>query len=157
MNYYFDGNKREGTILSIINSLSTLRGIKSVQRYVPSIKDYMAVPVDMCPYVSVIALLPQPQDEEQIICPQNVLQCSMDIQIWFFGIDTTEPDSAISYWYEILLNRLYTDPTFDGNVESCLIRPNPDTRINPPYFAFMFDIETTIILNTFNDDLLYMP
>lgn len=142
MDYDLTENKRENIILRVIAIIEGIDGIVTVNRTIPSLQEYFAMPESMCPYVAVVSKLPIPRDYEVISCPNEVFAIEMNIEIWFFGYDNEMPDSGISFWHNEICQALYTNPTLGGLIEGITIMPESDKNISMPNYAFLLNLKT---------------
>ncbi len=139
---------REQILVKVETILNNIDAINSVKRKViSSVQELKEIPFPLFPVTYMTAGLPVPKGGGYVTLRESgessKVRSILSINLRTYGLDKSDPDTAISSLAEDIYSGLYADPTVGALAESVTVRLQRETLFFEPFYRFdmIFDVE----------------
>jgi|GEM_PF-1337764 len=132
---------REQILVQVKAILEAVTAVGSVKRKViASFTELKGTPFPSFPVVFMTAGLPVPKDGGYITLRESgqssKVRSILSINLRTYGLDKSNPDTALSSVAEDIWDGLYADPTVNGLAEAVTVIPMRETLFFEPFYRF---------------------
>jgi hypothetical protein len=132
---------REQILLRVKTVLEAVTVVGSVKRKViSSFVELKDIPFPSFPVVFMTAGLPVPKNGGYVTLRESSqsskVRSVLSINLRTYGLDKSDPDSAVSTVAEDIWDALYADPTVNSLAEAVTVIPIRDTMFFEPFYRF---------------------
>lgn len=138
---------REQIIKHIVAALEAITRddlpvIAKVARNKLGFDELKSVPATQLPYVAVTAGLPsgEPKFSTRNQAIIDKFQSELVVSLTVYGQDNVTPDESIASLADDVWKAVFTDPSRNGLALQTTIRPEMETGVFDPYYAFNMDV-----------------
>lgn len=139
---------REQILVQVETVLKAIAAINSVERRViSSVSELKGIPFPLFPVICMTAGLPVPKNGGYITLRESgqssKIRSILSINLRTYGLNKSNPDTAISTLAEDIWDSLYADPTVNSLAESVTVRLQRETFFFEPFYRFdmVYDVE----------------